>query len=103
MDKKTWPIGTIVKVREQLAMVTGYSFSNYEGHMANHYILLPFPTGYMDPDSFITVYPDEIELVSKGYETKASNYITNYIDKVNHIADSLSYEEMTQYMEQANI
>lgn len=101
MHKKTLPIGSIIRVADKEAMIAGYTFLEKDGHMANHYLIVPFPVGFTDEDSYRTLDADRVQLISEGYASEASGMITKFIDDMMSVSDQIPYAEMMRYMEEA--
>lgn len=65
---KIWPIGSIVKVRGERVMITGYRRGEKDGYLAYAYLGVPFPGGYEKKESLILFgYDEPEEVVFEGY------------------------------------
>lgn len=94
MKNTTFPIGTIVDINQEKAVIVGYTSVEKENHLRNAYVVLPYPQGYSSGQSLRIAEKEDITLIAKGYESEQSKYLTDYIDKTGEIAEKLSVEEM---------
>lgn len=93
MDEKTLPIGTIVYAGSKQALIVGYTFADPDDNLTKYYIVVPYPAGYRNSNSFKMIRAEDVRVCSLGYVTAESKIISYYLDRVGDIVSTASKEE----------
>lgn len=93
-ETKIMPIGTVVEIRGNSAMVAGYEYRAVENKLQLQYILLPFPRGYTNKGSVKIASPSECTAVSPGYDNELFRHVSEYFMALNQATEKFSAEEM---------
>ena len=69
--EKLLPIGTAVEINNNKCIIVGYDDVEENDVYVHSYVVIPYPLGYVDEDSFRYVPVDaEMNELKKGYETE---------------------------------
>ena len=93
MIEKTFPLGTVVNIGEEQALVVGYSFIEKDNHMQRCYIVVPYPNGYENSSSLKIAIEEDVELLIEGFNSKSSKYVTDYFNQINNLAKNITAED----------
>ena len=97
-DNIIYPVGSIIKFKSAVCLIVGYLTEGKKKGEKVSYILLPYPSGYVDADSFAQIPCDEVELISEGYKNELSDAYIEYIKTFNIALEKYSSDEITEEM-----
>lgn len=71
MEEKTLPVGSIVKMKEYLALVVGAVINETEdGSLVKMYKIVPYPSGYNNGSSVRLIEASKVTEVFEGYHAE---------------------------------
>lgn len=100
MEKKTFPVGSIVKIKETRAMVTGIRFVEIDGYMMKSYLVVSYPCGYIGEESCRVVRADEAELIWEAPCTEKSGAYLRYIETMEIVAQKVDAKTLRNHFSQ---
>ena len=82
MAGKTYPIGSIIKIEDKMALVIGVRMIEEDNKLAKSYLIVPYPTGFTGWEHVRVVAASECEPVSEGYRSAAAEPFLAYMDNM---------------------
>lgn len=103
MNNSILPIGTVAQFGEQKIMIAGYTYCEVDNKQCMQYIAIPYPSGLISAEEIKIVNYNAIEVISKGFDSKAYNILADYLRRVNEIASGVTAEAMKQNIREARL
>lgn len=83
MEEKTLPVGSVVKMKEYMALVVGVVMKETEkDDLVKMYKIVPYPSGYNDASSVRLIEASKVQPVFEGYHSELAE---PYLEYVSHI------------------
>ncbi len=101
MAEKTFPVGSIVKVGEHKAIVTGIIFDEIDDRLVKSYIIAAYPIGFTGAEYLRQIPASEAELIWEGYRSPAAKPFLNYMDRMDMASDLADAKTIYGYLEKA--
>ena len=101
MAEKTFPIGSIIKTGEHMAIITGIFLDETDNKLVKSYVIAQYPSGYLGADYLRQIPAADAELVSEGYRPPAAEPFLNYMDRMEIAAEMADAETINRYVEEA--
>ena len=101
MEKKTLPVGTVIRLKDKYAMISGYEFRVNAGKQHMQYVVLPYPVGIKTIDDIKLIDIDSFDIVSMGFTGPEYEGFAAYLDAVNELSAVMSADELKWHMAEA--
>lgn len=101
MAEKTFPIGSIIKIGDQMAIVAGILFDEMEGRLVKSYVIAQYPIGFTGADQLRQVPAKEAQLVWEGYRSPAAEPFLNFMDRMDMACDLADAQAINDYLADA--
>ena len=87
MATKTYPIGSVVQVKDLKALIIGVRMMEEKKKLVKSYLIVPYPTGYSGWEHVRVIPASEVTMISEGYRSPAADPYLNYMDLLDLAAD----------------
>lgn len=101
MAGNTFPIGSIVKVGDQMAIVAGILFDEIDNRLVKSYVIAEYPIGYTGADNLRQIPAKDTELVWEGYRSPAAEPFLKYADGIDMASELADAQTINGYLEEA--
>ncbi|SCY71250.1 protein of unknown function [Lachnospiraceae bacterium XBB2008] len=89
-------IGTIISYKESTYMVIGYEVCDIDDTLIPHYVVVPIPLGYMNPESLRVIPINEVDtIIQDGY---FNDFAKKYIDVRSFLFDGLTKQSPSEWI-----
>lgn len=85
MMTEMMPLGTIVQYKTSRAMIVGYTYVEKEQCMTLMYILIPWPTGFANPEDCRVAQPEQVTVIARGETPPEMSIILQYHSAIQKI------------------
>lgn len=96
-----YPTGSVIKVREKLALIVGYDFAELEDKLRLHYLLVPYPTGFGKMEEVRLLPAQDAELMIPGFHTDVFAVLAQYFSQIDALAQTMPAAQMRACLKQA--
>lgn len=91
-------IGTIISYQESIYMVIGYEACDIDDVIVPHYVVVPIPLGYMNPESLRVIPINEVDMiVQEGY---SNSFAKKYIDGRSFLFSGLMNLSLSEWIKE---
>ena len=90
-------VGSVIAIQDNKFMVCGYRPIEQDGAVGMGYLLLPYPLGFMDADSFSLVSGDtDYPTVFEGFRNEEAEQYDAGLELVRKAGRSVTMEELRE-------
>lgn len=83
MEEKTLPVGSVVKMKEHMALVVGVIMKETEKEdLIKMYKIVPYPSGYNDGSSVRLIEASKVQTVFEGYHSEFAEPYLKYVSRI---------------------
>ena len=83
MKEKTLPVGSVVKMKEYMALIVGVVIKETENNdLVKMYKIVPYPSGYNDGSSVRLIEASKVQAVFEGYQSEFAEPYLKYVSRI---------------------
>lgn len=101
MAERTFPVGSIIKTGDQMAMIIGTVFDEVEDRLVKSYIIVAYPIGFTGWEFLRQIPAADAVLVSEGYTSPAAEPFLHFMDNLDIASEMADAQTINTLLEEA--